>query len=113
MATDEGTARIVLAPGCEPSDELAPQLVVTHGDVYLVQQISDGALQGETSRLARWRQDVTGRLGLAEVSRVLLRTQQLGLGTLVPGEHGWPTLAGNPAAHPLVFVDAWRLVVPE
>lgn len=103
MAADERTARIVLALGCEPGDELASQLVAVHGAVHLVRQISDGALQDETPRLARWRQDVTGRLDLAEVSRVLLRTQERGLGTLIPGDPGWPALAGNPATHSLVL----------
>ncbi|MDR7381251.1 DNA-processing protein DprA [Promicromonospora iranensis] len=102
-AIDERAARIVLALACEPGDQLAPQLVAAHGAVDLVRQVSDGALQGETPRLARWRQDVAGRLDLAEVSRVLLQTEELGLGTLIPGEPGWPALAGNPATHPLVL----------
>jgi DNA processing protein len=103
MASDGRTARIVLALGCEPGDELAAQLVGAHGAVHLVQQISDGALQDETPRLARWRQDVTARLDLAEVTRVLLQTQKLGLGTLIPGQPAWPALPGNPATHPLVL----------
>lgn len=103
MATDERTARIILALGCEPGDELAPQLAAAHGAVHLVRQITDGALQEETPRLARWRQDVTARLDLTEVSRVLMQTQERGLGTLIPGEPGWPALAGSPATHPLVL----------
>ncbi|MEV0949090.1 DNA-processing protein DprA [Promicromonospora sp. NPDC050249] len=103
MAADERTARIVLALGCEPGDELAPQLAAAHGAVHLVRQIADGALQEETPRLARWRQDVTARLDLTEVSRVLMQTQERGLGTLFPGDPGWPALAGSPATHPLVL----------
>lgn len=103
MATDEHTARIILALGCEPGDELAAQLVSAHGAVHLIRQISDGAVQDETPRLARWRQDVAGRLDVAEVSRVLLRSQERGLSTLIAGDPGWPALAGNPATHPLVL----------
>lgn len=103
MTTDEHTARIVLALGCDPGDELAPQLVSARGGVHLVRQIADGALQDETPRLARWCGDVAGRLDLAEVSRVLLRTRERGLGTLIPGDPGWPALAGSPVTHPLVL----------
>jgi DNA processing protein len=103
MASDERTARIVLALGCEPGDELAPQLVSAHGAVGLVRRIADGTLEAESQRLARWRQDVVSQLDLAEVSRVLLRTEVLGLGTLIPGEPGWPVLAGDPATHPLAL----------
>ncbi|MFI8528165.1 DNA-processing protein DprA [Promicromonospora sukumoe] len=103
IAGDERSARVVLAMGCEPGDELAPQLVSTYGAVELVQRIADGSLQHESQRLARWRQDLVSRLDLAEVSRVLLRTEVLGLGTLIPGEPGWPMLAGDPSTHPLVL----------
>jgi DNA processing protein len=103
IAIDERAARIVLALACEPGDELVPQLVAAHGAVHLVRQISDGALQDETPHLARWRQDVTSRLDVAEISRVLLQTGERELGNLIPGEPGWPVLAGNPATHPLML----------
>jgi len=103
IAADERSARVVLALGCEPGDELAPQLVSAHGAAGLVRRIADGTLEAESQRLARWRQDVVSRLDLAEISRVLLRTEVLGLSTLIPGEPGWPVLAGDPATHLLVL----------
>ncbi|MFI8526289.1 hypothetical protein ACIGB8_17655 [Promicromonospora sukumoe] len=53
MARDERSARIGLALGCEPGDELAPQLVSANGPVELVRRADDGSLQDESQRLAR------------------------------------------------------------
>ncbi|WP_423464199.1 DNA-processing protein DprA [Promicromonospora sp. MS192] len=103
LAIDERVARIVLALSCEPGDELPPQLVATHGAVDLVQRIADGSLQDQGAHVARWGQDVAGRLDLAEVRRVLVRSDALGLGTLIPGDPDWPPLPGDPATHPLVL----------
>jgi DNA processing protein len=113
LATDDRTARIILALGCEPGDELAAQLVAQHGALGLVRQITDDTMQDQTLALARWRHDVAGRLNPAEVSRALLQTRHLKLSALIPGDPSWPTLAGPPAAHPLVLWthgDASRLV---
>ncbi|MFC8797014.1 DNA-processing protein DprA [Promicromonospora sp. NPDC057138] len=103
MAADERTARIILALGCAPGDELAAELVAEHGPVSLVQQIASGALHSETMRLARWRETVARRLDLSEISHVLRRTQELDLGTLIPSDPSWPAPAGNAAAPPLVL----------
>jgi DNA processing protein len=110
IADDERTARIILALGCEPGDELAVRLVAEHGALGVVQQMASGTLHGETMRMAGWREGVTGRLDLAEVRRVLLQTQDLGLGTLIPSDPGWPARANDMMTPPLVL---WTLGDPS
>lgn len=103
MATDERTARVILALGCEPGDELATRFVAEHGAIGTVHQIAGGTTSDEAVRVRNWREGVIRRLDLSEVSRVLLQTQELGLQTLIPSDPGWPAPAGEAAAQPLVL----------
>ncbi|PUB20890.1 DNA processing protein [Promicromonospora sp. AC04] len=104
MATDERTARIILTLGCEPGDGLAARLVAEQGALSTVHQIAGAT--GPNQRMAQWRGGIAQRLDLAGVNDVLSQTRDLGLGTLIPSDPGWPALAGDATAHPLVL---WTL----
>lgn len=108
MATDERTARIILALGCEPGDELAARLVAEQGALDTVHQIA-GATD-PNQHIAQWLDGVARRLDLAGVNDALAKTRDLGLGTLIPSDPGWPALAGDTTAHPLVL---WTLGNPS
>jgi DNA processing protein len=108
LATDERTARIILTLGCEPGDELAARLVAEQGALDTVHQIA-GATD-PNQRMAQWLDGIVQRLDLAGVNDVLSQRRDLGLGTLIPSDPGWPALAGDTTAHPLVL---WTLGNPS
>lgn len=108
MAVDERTARIILAVGCEPGDELAARLVSEQGALSMVHQLA--ATTHPNERVAQWGEGIAQRLDLARVNDVLSQTRDLGLGTLIPTDPGWPNLAGDVATHPLVL---WTLGDPS
>ncbi|WP_454859690.1 DNA-processing protein DprA [Promicromonospora soli] len=108
MAVDERTARIILTLGCEPGDELAARLVAEQGALDTVQQIA--VATDPTKRMAQWFEGIAQRLDLAGVNDVLSQTRDLGLGTLIPSDPGWPNLAGDVTTHPLVL---WTLGDPS
>lgn len=92
LASDERTARMLLAAVCEPGDGTTGRLLVKVGAVEVLDLATPSSpVRGvDGAELTRWRRHVDPRLRSDDLSRVLSETERLGLDVLVPGDRAWP-----------------------
>ena len=91
-ASDERTARMLLAAVCEPGDVTTGRLLVKVGAVEALNLATASArVRGvDGAELARGRRYVEPRLRSDDLSRVLSEAERLGPDVLVPGDRAWP-----------------------
>jgi DNA processing protein len=97
LATDERTARTVLATACAPGDALTGRLLAAVGAIETLQILTGGgpapgvdAVQSEV-----WRQRVAASLKVSTAAKALEDTADLGLRVIVPGDQEWPKGLGD------------------
>ncbi|GAA0993242.1 DNA-processing protein DprA [Subtercola frigoramans] len=89
LASDERTARVILAVASEPADAVTGRMVRTVGAMETVAQAIGGEVpvgpDGDT-----WQRRLAPRIDEGQVRRVLADTQRHGLRVLIPGDSDWP-----------------------
>lgn len=93
LATDERTARIILATAVEPGDLLTGRVVALVGVTEALRLVDS------TGRIPRldpvegemWRHKIAGAFDASTADRALQDTADRGLRVVVPGDREWPT----------------------
>lgn len=89
LASDERTARVILAVASEPADAVTGRMVRTVGATETVSRaLSDEVPVGPDGDT--WQRRLAARIDAGQVSRVLADTARHGLGVLIPGDLDWP-----------------------
>jgi len=107
LASDERTARMILATFCEPGDPLTGRLVALVGARGAVAIAAGAALPDELDRVSGelWVRHAASRLDLAQAQHVLDGTDRDGLAVLIPGDARWPD--GLRALGPRAPIALW------
>lgn len=92
LATDERSARVVLATVSEPGDAITGRLLASLGAVATVRLAASASTPSRVDRVEvdLWRFRMAPRLSVESARRALADTERLGLRVLVPGEDMWP-----------------------
>ena len=104
LASDERTARIILAVASEPGDAVTGLMIRTVGASETVARVVADELppgpDGDS-----WQRRLAPRLDPAQVQRVLAETERYGMRVLIPDDAEWP--AGIDALGDRVPVALW------
>lgn len=89
LASDERTARMILAMVSEPTDAVTGRMVRTAGATETVAQALSADVpvgpDGDT-----WQRHLAPRIDEGQVRRMLADTERRGLSVLIPGDREWP-----------------------
>lgn len=90
LATDERTARIILAIASEPGDTVTGRMIRTVGASETVAravavEVPVGS-DGDT-----WQRRLAPRIDAAQARRVIVESERHGMRVLIPGDAEWPT----------------------
>ncbi|WP_294179737.1 DNA-processing protein DprA [uncultured Schumannella sp.] len=90
LASDERTARVILAMASEPADAVTARMVRTAGATETVAHaLSDDVPVGPDGDT--WQRRLAPRIDEGQVRRVLAETERHGLSVLIPGDREWPS----------------------
>lgn len=89
LATDDRTARIILATVSEPGDAVTGRMICTFGATETVARaVADEVPVGPEGDT--WQRRLAPRIDAAQVRRVLAETEGHGMRVLIPGDEDWP-----------------------
>ncbi|TSD58164.1 DNA-processing protein DprA [Aeromicrobium piscarium] len=93
LATDERSARMVLANIVEPGDILTGRVLAHAGAVETVRALTEeGTVPGMGEVEARlWRSHLPRQVDTQQVAETTARAEREGFGTLIPGDRDFPT----------------------
>lgn len=98
LASDERTARIILATVSEPGDAVTGRMIRTVGATETVARVAADEVpvgpDGDT-----WQRRLAPRLDATQVRRVLAETERHGMRVLIPGDPDWPSSANALGDH--------------
>lgn len=89
LASDERTARMILAAASEPADAVTGRMVRAAGAIETVAKVISSEIpvgpDGDT-----WQRRLAPRIDVGQIRRVLADTELHGLRVLIPGDAEWP-----------------------
>lgn len=89
LASDERTARVILAMASEPSDSMTGRMVRTTGATETIARAINAEVpagpDGDT-----WQRRIAPRISAEQARRVLADTERHGMRVLIPGDTDWP-----------------------
>lgn len=89
LASDERTARIILALASEPGDSVTGRMIRTVGASETVARaVADEVPAGPDGDT--WQRHLAPRIDPSQVRRVLAETERHGMRVLIPGDAHWP-----------------------
>lgn len=89
LASDERTARIILALASEPGDSVTGRMLRTVGASETVARaVADEVPAGPDADT--WQRHLAPRIDPSQVRRVLAETERHGMRVLIPGDADWP-----------------------
>lgn len=89
LASDERTARIILAAVSEPGDAVTGRMIRTVGATETVARaVADEVPVGPDGDT--WQRRLAPRVDAAQVRRVFAETERHGMRVLIPGDANWP-----------------------
>lgn len=93
LATDERTARIVMACIAEPGDDVTGRLLVRFGAVETLPLVtSDATLPGRSKvESGLWRTRLAARADAATIRSAIEAGKRVDAQVLIPGDDAWPT----------------------